>query len=137
MTHQFFLTRRTLYVLVIDTRMGEDENRLEYWLKIIQSFGGASPVIVVGNKIDQAKLDIDRRGLMSKYPQIRAIVRTSCATGFGIDKLKARIAHEVTRLFHLRDMLLSSWFEVKRELEDLDKDYIPCDTYREMCEMRG
>jgi internalin A len=67
-THQFFLTRRTLYVLVIDTRMGEEENRLEYWLKIIRSFGGESPVIVVGNKIDQAKLDIDRRGLMSKYP---------------------------------------------------------------------
>lgn len=136
-THQFFLTRRTLYVLVIDTRMSEDENRLEYWLKIIRSFGGESPVIVVGNKIDQAKLDIDRRGLRSKYPQIRAIVQTSCATGRGIDKLKARIAHEVTRLPHLRDMLLSTWFEVKRELEELDKDYIPYETYREMCEARG
>ncbi len=136
-THQFFLTRRTLYVLVLDTRMSEDENRLEYWLKIIRSFGGESPVIVVGNKIDQAKLDIDRRGLQSKYPQIRAIVETSCATGLGIDKLKARIAHEVTRLPHLRDMLLSTWFDIKRELEQLQKDYIPYETYREMCEAKG
>ena len=136
-THQFFLTRRTLYVLVLDTRMSEDENRLEYWLKIIQSFGAESPVIIVGNKIDQAKLDIDRRGLMAKYPQIRAIIQTSCATGREIDKLKARIAREVTRLPHLRDMLLSTWFDVKRQLEDLQKDYIPYETYREMCEAKG
>jgi internalin A len=49
-THQFFLTKRSLYLLVCNCRTSEEENRLEYWLKLIESFGGQSPVIIVGNK---------------------------------------------------------------------------------------
>ena len=51
-THQFFLTKRSLYLLVLDARLTQEENRVEYWLKIIQSFGGESPVLIVGNKGD-------------------------------------------------------------------------------------
>ncbi len=136
-THQFFLTRRTLYLLVLDCRLSEEENRLEYWLKIIQSFGGDSPVIVVGNKADLERLDLDRRGLMLKYPQIRAILETSCATGLGIDRLRARIAREVTRMPHVRDNLLNSWFAVKEEMERLDHDYVPYERYLEVCRAHG
>ncbi len=32
-THQFFLTKRSLYLLVLDARLGQDENRVEYWLE--------------------------------------------------------------------------------------------------------
>ncbi len=136
-THQFFLTKRTLYLLVLDGRLTEDENRLEYWLKIIQSFGGDSPVVVVVNKTDLHTMDLDARGLQAKYPQIRAIVVTSCVTGLGIDKLKARIVREVTRMPHLRDALLESWFEVKRQIEALDKDFIPYEAYLDICQAHG
>jgi len=43
-THQFFLTKRSLYLLVCNCRTSEEENRIEYWLKLIESFGGQSPV---------------------------------------------------------------------------------------------
>ncbi|MCI5159949.1 MAG: hypothetical protein D3906_16285, partial [Candidatus Electrothrix sp. AUS1_2] len=43
-THQFFLSRRSLYVLVLDGRRDEQP---EYWLRYIESFGGGSPVLVV------------------------------------------------------------------------------------------
>ncbi|WP_262382335.1 leucine-rich repeat domain-containing protein, partial [Microcystis aeruginosa] len=33
-THQFFLTKRSLYLLVLDNRKNEQQNRLEYWLKL-------------------------------------------------------------------------------------------------------
>ncbi|MDF1512657.1 MAG: COR domain-containing protein [Anaerolineae bacterium] len=136
-THQFFLTKRTLYILVLDTRLSEAENRLEYWLHIIHSFGGNSPVIVVGNKIDQQALDIDRRGLQSKFPQVKAVMETSCVTGDGIDRLCARITREVSHMPHVKDELLLSWFEIKRQLEALDKDYIPYDSYLDMCVGQG
>ncbi len=87
-THQFFLTKRSLYLLVLDARLGDEENRIEYWLKIIKSFGGDSPVIIVGNKIDEQPLDIDRRGLRAKYGSIKDICEVSCKTGDGIDELK-------------------------------------------------
>jgi internalin A len=36
-THQFFLSKRSLYIVVLDGRKEEDP---EYWLQHIESFGG-------------------------------------------------------------------------------------------------
>jgi len=134
-THQFFLTKRSLYVLVLDSRLTQEENRVEYWLKIIQSFGGESPVLIVGNKTDQHPLDIDRTGLQKKYPNIVGILETSAATGAGIEALKAEIAKQVDTLPHVRDLLPETWFKVKSKLEELgrDKNFITQDEYLSLC----
>lgn len=134
-THQFFLTKRSLYLLVLDSRLTQEENRVEYWLKIIQSFGGESPVLIVGNKIDQHPLDIDRTGLQKKYPNIVGILETSAATGAGIEELKAAIAEQVNNLPHVRDLLPETWFTVKTKLEELGKqsNFITHDKYLELC----
>ena len=68
-THQFFLSRRSLYVLVLDGRRDE---RPEYWLRYIESFGGGSPVLVVLNKQDtNPSFDVDRIALRRKFPFIK------------------------------------------------------------------
>ncbi|NJN96139.1 MAG: GTP-binding protein [Anaerolineales bacterium] len=136
-THQFFLTRRSLYLLVLDARNSEEQNRLEYWLKMIAGFGGESPVIVVGNKIDQQPLDLDKRGLMLKYPQIRAIIETSCLDGRGLAELQAAIEREVAALPHVNDQLLQSWFNVKTGLEKMERDYLSYHEYLDMCQAEG
>lgn len=134
-THQFFLTRRSLYLLVLDARLSQEENRVEYWLKIIQSFGGESPVLIVGNKIDQHPLDIDRTGLQKKYPNIVGILDTSAATGAGVEDLKAAITEQVNKLPHVRDLLPETWFTVKTKLEELGKhsNFITHDKYLGLC----
>jgi internalin A len=132
-THQFFLTKRTLYVLVLDSRISQEENRLEYWLMIIQSFGGTAPIILVGNKIDQQPLDIDKTGLQKKYPQIKAILETSCADGRGIDDLRATIATEIAQLPHINDELPEKWFNIKDKLAERDDNYLPYKKYLEIC----
>jgi len=134
-THQFFLTKRSLYLLVLDSRLTQEENRVEYWLKIIQSFGGESPVLIVGNKIDQHPLDIDRTGLQKKYPNIVSILETSAAIGAGIEELKAAITEQVNNLPHVRDLLPETWFTVKTKLEGLGKqsNFITHDKYLELC----
>src|SRR5205085_2172276 len=70
-THQFFLTKRSLYLLVLNGREGGEDADAEYWLKLIESFGGESPVIVVLNKIREHPFDVNRRALQQKYPVIR------------------------------------------------------------------
>ncbi len=134
-THQFFLTKRSLYLLVLDSRLTQEENRVEYWLKIIQSFGGESPVLIVGNKIDQHPLDIDRTGLKKKYSNIVGILETSAATGSGIEELKAAITEQVNNLPHVRDLLPETWFTVKTKLEELGKqsNFITHDKYLDLC----
>ncbi len=134
-THQFFLTKRSLYVLVLDSRLTQEENRVEYWLKIIQSFGGQSPVLIVGNKTDQHPLDIDRTGLQKKYLNIVGILETSAAAGAGIEELKAAITEQVNMLPHVRDLLPETWFTVKTKLEGLGykTNFITNEKYLELC----
>ncbi|MEG5220019.1 COR domain-containing protein, partial [Microcoleus sp. ARI1-A5] len=132
-THQFFLTKRSLYVLACNCRTSEDENRLEYWLKLIESFGDASPVIIVGNKCDEQPLDINRKALRDKYPNIKAILETSCQNGTGIDELRSAIHTEISQLKEVYDLLPLSWFQVKQRLENLDKDFITISEYATIC----
>ncbi|MEG4491922.1 leucine-rich repeat domain-containing protein [Microcoleus sp. D3_18_C4] len=132
-THQFFLTKRSLYLLVCNCRTSEDENRLEYWLKLIESFGDASPVILVGNKCDEQPLDLNRKALRDKYPNIKAIIETSCQSGTGIDELRSAIHTEISQLKEVYDLLPLSWFQVKQRLENLDKDIISISEYATIC----
>ncbi len=132
-THQFFLTKRSLYLLVSNCRTSEDENRLEYWLKLIESFGDASPVIIIGNKCDEQPLDLNRKALRDKYPNIKAIIETSCQSGTGIDELRNAIHTEISQLKEVYDLLPLSWFQVKQRLENLDKDFISISEYASIC----
>src|SRR6476469_3846865 len=132
-THQFFLTKRSLYLLVCNCRTSEDENRLEYWLKLIESFGDASPVIIVGNKCDEQPLDLNRKALRDKYPNIKAILETSCQSGTGIEELRSAIHTEISELKEVYDLLPLSWFQVKQRLENLDKDIISISEYATIC----
>lgn len=135
-THQFFLTMRSLYLLVVDARKGEQLSNIEYWLKLIQSFGGDSPIIIVINQIDQLKgarpLNLDRKALQDKY-NIKGFVETSCATGEGIPSLKDVIAQQVDQMKHVRDVWPREWSAIKHKLREIKKDYIPIETYEEIC----
>ena len=135
-THQFFLTKRSLYLLVLDACKSQEENRVEYWLKIIQSFGGESPIIIVGNKIDQHPLDLDH-SLRNKYPNITDIFETSAVTGKGVEELKNAIIKQIDTIPHVRDQLAENWYTVKSHLKNLSSDnrnYISHDEYLTLCD---
>jgi internalin A len=75
-THQFFLTKRSLYLLVLNGRQGHEDDDAEYWLSLIESFDEDSPVIVVLNKINEYAFDVNRCALKQKFPAIRDIIET-------------------------------------------------------------
>jgi internalin A len=62
-THQFFLSERSLYLVVLSGREGSEDEDAEYWLKLASSFGAGSPVIVVLNKMNEHRFDVNRRAL--------------------------------------------------------------------------
>ena len=137
-THQFFLTRRSLYLLVIDARAGEKESNIHYWLKIISSYGGDSPVLVVVNKCDQHPHELNETSLMRDYANIRGFVQTSCETGAGMAELRREIGKQIRRLPHVFDELPRSYFQVKEELaqEARKRNYIPIKKYHSICKRR-
>ncbi|MBE9092012.1 leucine-rich repeat domain-containing protein [Microcystis aeruginosa LEGE 11464] len=135
-THQFFLTKRSLYLLVLDNRKNEQQNRLEYWLKLIETYGGNSPVIIVGNCADENPPQVKIRTLRKKYPQITKLIATSCKTGAGIEELVQEIASQIDAIPHIKDLLPNSWFHIKTQLETMQKsyDFISYEKYQEMCQ---
>jgi small GTP-binding protein len=116
-THQFFLTRQSLYILVLNGREGGEDVDAEYWLKHIETFGAESPVIVVQNKIAQHPFDLNYRGLRARYPQIKDFVKTDCREGIGLDALRSLIKLTVAGMPEIRMPFPPDCLRIKKRLE--------------------
>ena len=136
-THQFFMTERSLYLLVLNGREGGEDVDAEYWLKHIQSFGGESPVIVVQNKITQHPFDLNYRELRSRYPQIRGFIKTDCKDQTGLLELRTSIEAVVDSMPEIRLQFPIDWFKVKERLESMESEYLSYQKFVELCIQEG
>ena len=133
-THQFFLTERSLYLLVLNARKDEGNNDVEYWLKIIESFGKDAPVLIIANKSDEHPLKLNRRHLQAKYPNIQGFFETSCKTGTGIDELRQEIYRQIAAMDHVFNPLPQQWFQLKEQIEQDTRDHISYGEYERICD---
>jgi internalin A len=136
-THQFFLTERSLYILVLNGRQGQEDEDAEYWLELIKSFGKDSPVIIALNKFNATRFDVNRSDLRHKFPNIIEFVQTDCQDSTGIDELRHIIIRELDKLEGLRDSFPAKWFQIKDRLAAMTENYIDFETYREICRSHG
>ncbi len=134
-THQFFLSQRSLYILVLD---GRKDEKTEYWLKHIESFGGDSPVLMVMNKIDvNPGFDVNRKFLQDKYPNIKGFFPVSCAKKTGVATFCTALKKELSRVEMLSTTWPADWFLVKSELENMKKNFISYEEYTAICSRAG
>jgi len=144
-THQFFLTHRSVYVLVLDSRQNERQSRIDYWLRLIASYGGQSPVIVVCNKADQQVMQLNWTGLKRDYPQIMSYAKEVCCYHHqgvdrrkGIAELKQQIAAAVERdAAEVGRQMLNTWLDLKAELERDARDFMTLPEYHALADKRG
>jgi len=120
-THQFLLSKRSLYILVLD---GRKDEKPEYWLKLIENFGGDSTVLVVINKIDEnPAFELNRKFLQEKYPSIKGFYRLSCKSNEGVPEFLKALQEELTKVKHLEIKWPKSWFNVKSRIEHMCPRY--------------
>ena len=141
-THQFFLTKRSLYLLVWDALAEEEYGRIDYWLKTIQSFADDSPIILVVNKCDNnigRYSRIDETDYKERFPQIKNILYVSCKDNINISRLKNCIKQIAVNLPLMKTVWLNSWMSVRKELERLadDNNYITYSDYSKICNNNG
>jgi len=138
-THQFFLTERAVYILVLDARAGRQDDNVDYWLRLVEELGKGSPVILVLNHIDENEgLELDDVGWREKFPFISGSVLTCAKKGKGMDKLIAALRTALReKLPEARKEFPSEWWAVKEALtemrEKLKQDYITEKQYLELC----
>src|SRR5215472_4929508 len=58
-THQFFLTKRSLYMVVWNARLGVQQGRLDYWLETIKAHAPDAPVLLVATHVDERTPDLN------------------------------------------------------------------------------
>ena len=143
-THRFFLTERSLYLLVLEDRR-QDDRSIFTWLETIEQRGGDSPVLVVINKSDGLphQLQLDEPALQRDHPAIVGFVRTSCRDSptaiASIAALRARIVATINRserLTHVRDSIPLTWLRVKDAIAALarERSVLPVREFERLCE---
>lgn len=136
-THQFFLTKRSLYILVDDTR--KDEMSFDYWLQISELLSDNSPLLIIQNeKADRSK-NLNIKGLKSKYENLRELFKSNLLTNRGLDEIKSAIKYYIQRLPHVGDVLPNQWLVIRNRLETigLEKNHISLEEYLDACNLCG
>lgn len=135
--HCMFLTKRTVYVVFVNVRDNNQDERAFYWLHNIRNFANESPVLLVLNQIDQNPgASVNETGLRRLYPSLKDVIRLSALTDSREEfqkKLYGRICAMIPSMEMVRDSFLSSWIRLKERLTDMQEYYIDTPAFEKMC----
>ncbi|NEP82037.1 MAG: hypothetical protein F6K39_30180 [Okeania sp. SIO3B3] len=134
-THQFFLTKRSLYILVADTR--KEDTDFYYWLNIAELLSDNSPLLIIKNEKQERKREINQRALQGQFSNIKEILATNFATNRGLEKIRTDIQHYISNLPHIGSALPKTWKKVREVLETDGRNYISLEEYLSICEKNG
>jgi len=136
-THQFFLTRRSLYVLLDDTgkdyKSASDEG-FKYWLELIEVFGGHSPILIFQNEKSGRSKAIDLGGIKQRYDNVKELYAGNLERGDAAAKIGEGIEYYASHLAHVGEELPARWLRVRETIEALSakKPYVPVEKYFEV-----
>ncbi|WP_448570208.1 COR domain-containing protein [Trichothermofontia sp.] len=134
-THQFFLTKRSLYALVADAR--KEDTDFYYWLKIVELLSDNSPLLIIKNEKQNIPLSIDERQLRGEFTNLKETLATNLATNRGLPEILTQIKHYITHLPHVGDELPRTWVKVREVLEQDPRNHIPVEIFLQICQDNG
>ena len=133
--HHFFLSTRSLYVLVADDR--EQRTDFDYWFRIIELLGGKSPLLVVLNEKNHKSIsNFDRQKYRDRYGDFFLETRdVDFAHEDGrIAALRQKIQEMLAALPHVGAPLPKQWPLIKAALEaQRERNHIPVSEYFAIC----
>ena len=130
-THQFFLTKDSVYALVLDNRK-EDDN-LIYWLQVVELLSDKSPLLIVKNERDKRVRQLNGRQLRERFYNIRDIKDADLGTNQGLSVIKESIKQYMQDLPHFGTELPQSWVDIRHALERDKRNYVSYDEYLDIC----
>jgi internalin A len=134
-THQFFLTKRSVYVLVTDER--REDTDFEYWLEIVNLLSDGSPLLIVRNRKQKRQHSADFGALRQRYPNLCGILALDLADNSGLVAAVTKIRSELEQLPHIGTPLPSTWRSVRLALEADPRNHISAADFFEVCEANG
>ena len=126
-THQFFLTDRSLFLLLWNSRMQWIQGRLRYWLDIIAARAPESPILLVATNapVGGRPADLPLDDLKRDYPQIVANIAIDNETGHGLDELRAAVASQAAGLPLMGMEWPLTWLNAANAIRALPEKHVP------------
>jgi internalin A len=134
-THQFFLTKRSLYVLVADSRA--EDTDFNYWLNAVELLSDGSPLLIVQNEKQDRRRDLDEAKLRGRFANLREVLRTNLSSGRGLVELTRAVCRELEALPHIGTPLPKTWKRVRESLKGDARNHIPLQEFFGICEDAG
>jgi GTPase SAR1 family protein len=133
-THQFFLTHRSLYVLVDDTckdaKAVTDEG-FKYWLELIDVFSGHSPTLIFQNEKGGRSKQIDLSGIRKSFDNVKEVYKGNLEQQDAADNLREAISLFASQLSHIGEEVPARWVKVREDIEELagNKPHVSLEEY--------
>ena len=122
-THRFFLTHRSLYIIVADARKNDTD--FYYWLNTVETFGENSPVLILINEKFDHEKKLDISSLRAIYPNLKEKFDSNLEKlNKDYDKLKKNIEFQVANLDHIGTSVSANWKTVRDELLKKEKENV-------------
>lgn len=137
-THQFFLTERSLYLLVVDDR--RENPNFYYWLNVIRVLTDNSPVLVIQNEKNNNKCSVNEGELRKEFHNLEKFFNLNFATDRSkLEDLQHHIQHRITQLPQVRENWPKSWVNIRHALENYaqNQNYISLEEYKTICRNNG
>jgi internalin A len=134
-THQFFLTKRSLYTLVADSR--KEDTDFYYWLNVVELLSDNSPLLIIKNEKQDRCREINERQLRGQFINLKETMAANLATNRGLPEILKAIELYISNLPHVGSELPKTWVNVRKTLENDARNYINLDEYLSICQENG
>lgn len=134
-THRYFLTKRSLYVVVADNR--KEDIDFYYWLNILELLSGKSPVLIVLNEKFKYKKYVPEN-ILKSFDSVQKVFDVNLADNTGLADLSNAIQHNMCNLSHVgNDPIPKKWVRIRKDLESDKRNYISLSDYLNICKNNG
>ncbi|QLE57490.1 leucine-rich repeat domain-containing protein [Nostoc sp. TCL26-01] len=130
-THQFFLSKRSLYALVADDR--RENTDFYWWLKVVELLSYNSPVLIIKNEKQDRNCEVNERQLRGEFTNLEKVLTTNLSTNRGLSAIKDAIKQYISRLPHVGTPLPKLWVRVRAAIENYSRNYISLEEFYNLC----
>jgi internalin A len=140
-THQFFFSRRALYLMVWNARQGQEQDEVESWLRRIRlRVGHEARILIVATHCAERFPELDYPHLEQTFSGLlRGSYEVDNETQSGISELAKEIARQAAALPQMGQLISPRWVDARDEILEraLTEPQIPYGGFVDACETHG